>query len=343
MPDSNQTNKTQSVDEIARLVLEQINSGEISSVVPQGPVVSQPPAPPVHNNQTEAGPASKLNNNYRPRTAVTAQAARCLYDNHDEATHAAKMAQRKFLDCSMEVRKAIIANIRRRALEQAERIGQMAVDETGLGKMPDKMQKIILCANKTPGPEDLQPTAYSGDNGLTLTENAPWGVVGAITPSTNPPSTVLNNSISILSAGNSVVFNPHPGAKAVSGEMAQLIHDAAIEAGGPANLVTCISNPTIESAQALMQHENIDLILVTGGGAVVKEAMVSGKRAICAGPGKRTTTAFCVSFQAALRVDPNRERLHLSVTSGSRPGFPCHSGSARSRAHNLVWRLDRTR
>ena len=270
MPENSQELNNPSVDEIARLVLEQLDRGEISQTV-------TPEMPP-------SGPTSKLTIN-RPATAVNVSQSQCLYTDLDEATHAARLAQRKFLDCSLETRHKIIANIRARALENAERLGQMAVTETGLGRMPDKMNKIILCANKTPGPEDLHPTAYSGDHGLTLTEMAPWGVVGVITPSTNPPSTVLNNSISIISAGNGAVFNPHPGAKQVSAEMAQLIHDAIVEAGGPANLVVCISNPTIESAQALMRHKDIDLILVTGGGAVVKEALASGKRAICAGPG----------------------------------------------------------
>ncbi|MDH3892051.1 MAG: aldehyde dehydrogenase EutE [candidate division Zixibacteria bacterium] len=209
----------------------------------------------------------------------------CLFSSLDDAVESARMAQRKFLDLSMERRGHIVETIRGRALESAERLGQLAVDETGLGKMPDKKNKIILCARKTPGPEDLKPEAFSGDNGLTLVEPAPWGVVGSITPSTNPPSTVLNNAISIISAGNAAVFNPHPSAKNVSGQMARLVHDAIVEAGGPENLVTCISQPTIESAQALWSHKHIDLVLVTGGGAVVKAAMVSGKRAICAGPG----------------------------------------------------------
>ncbi len=131
----------------------------------------------------------------------------------------------------------------------------------------------------------MQPHAFTGDKGLTLVEPAPWGVVGSITPSTNPPSTILNNSISIISAGNAAVFNPHPAAKNVSGEMAKLVHDAIVEAGGPPNVVTCVTSPTIESANALMRHKNIDLVVVTGGGGVVKAAMSSGKRAICAGPG----------------------------------------------------------
>ncbi len=267
----------QNVENIVNLVLEQINNGKINSV---------------HSPLAEA-PSSKLDVPFtnRPNRMtlgerdVSGDGSICCFNSLDDAIMSAKYAQRKLLDISLEIRKEIIGNIRKRALENAERLGKMAVTETGLGKMPDKMNKIILQAKKTPGVEDIQPHAFSGDRGLTLVEQAPWGVVGIITPSTNPPSTVLNNSISCIAAGNAVVFNPHPAAKNVSAEMAQLIHDAVVEAGGPENLVTCMASPTIESAQALMSHKQIDLILVTGGGAVVKTAMQSGTRAICAGPG----------------------------------------------------------
>ena len=265
MPDSN---PNPPVDDIVKLVLEQINNQQISSVV--SPSVTAPTAPAA---DTVAAP--------KVQCAETS----CLFDNLDEALEAARKAQRRFLDISLQKRSEIVANIRRHALAHADRLGQMAVTETGLGKMPDKMNKIILCANKTPGPEDLKPDAFSGDNGLTLVEPAPWGVLGIITPSTNPPSTVLNNSISAISAGNAAVFNPHPSAKNVSAEMAKLVHDAIVEAGGPESLVVCMANPTIESAQAMMRHKMVDLILGTGGGAVVKEAMRCGTRAICAGPG----------------------------------------------------------
>ena len=259
------------VDNIVELVLKELNGNNNSTVVTASSIVAPLPS----------GPASILTS----RTTAAVTDGLCFFTNLDQAVEAARLAQRKFLHISMEQRHQIIDNIRHRALESAERLGQLAVTETGLGKMPDKKNKIILCAKKTPGPEDLKPEVFSGDNGLTLVEPAPWGVVGAITPSTNPVATVLNNAISIISAGNSVVFNPHPAAQNVSGQIASLIHDAIVEAGGPENLVTCISQPTIESAQALWSHNHIDLVLVTGGGAVVRAAMQSGKRAICAGPG----------------------------------------------------------
>ena len=161
----------------------------------------------------------------------------------------------------------------------------MAQEETGLGRAEDKVQKNLLVIDKTPGPEILQPSAWTGDRGLTLVERAPYGVFGVITPSTNPTSTIINNAIGLISAGNAAVFNVHPGAKRVSAYQIQLLNRAIVSAGGPPDLLTAPAEPTVESAQALMKHPGIRILLITGGGAVVKLAMASGKRAICAGPG----------------------------------------------------------
>src|SRR5439155_4502232 len=133
--------------------------------------------------------------------------------------------------------------------------------------------------------EDLLSRTVTGDHGLTLVEPAPFGVLAAITPTTNPTSTIINNTIAMVAAGNAVVFNVHPNARRVSCHNIALINKAIVAAGGPGNLVTCIANPTVESAQALMKHPGIRLVVVTGGGGVVQAAMASGKRAICAGPG----------------------------------------------------------
>jgi acyl-CoA reductase-like NAD-dependent aldehyde dehydrogenase len=142
-----------------------------------------------------------------------------------------------------------------------------------------------LNANKVPGTEILQPIAWTGDDGLSLIEYAPYGVIGAIIPSTNPTSTVICNAIGMVAAGNAAVFNAHPGATMCSNHAVQLMNDAIIEAGGPANLVCAIAKPTIETAQQIMAHSDIDILTVTGGAGVVKAAMQSGKRSICAGPG----------------------------------------------------------
>jgi aldehyde dehydrogenase len=140
-------------------------------------------------------------------------------------------------------------------------------------------------ALKAPGPEDLEVLAVSGSNGMMITEFAPFGIVGAITPVTNPAATIINNTISIVSAGNAVVFNAHPSARRVSNATVRLINRAIVAAGGPPNLVVSTVEPTIESARALMAHPDVRVLLVTGGPGVVREALRTEKRAITAGPG----------------------------------------------------------
>lgn len=203
----------------------------------------------------------------------------------DEAVAAAEEAFRRFSALKLEKRDEIIASIRRDMLENAELLAREAHVETGLGRVESKIIKNRLVTEKTPGTEDLKPIAWSGDHGLTLVERAPYGVIAAITPTTNPTSTIICNTIGMLAAGNSVVFNVHPNAKKVSCLNIQLLNRAIAKAGGPPNLITGIAEPSIESAQALMRHPGVRLLVVTGGPAVVKEAMSSGKRAICAGPG----------------------------------------------------------
>ncbi len=208
-----------------------------------------------------------------------------IFDDLDSATAAAQAAQRVWADTSLEVRAKVIEAMRDVTRRNVEQLSQMAVDETGLGNVKDKIQKNLLVANKTPGLEILRPQAYSGDHGLMLLERAPFGVIGAITPSTNPTETIINNSIGMVAGGNAVVFNVHPSAKGVCAHFVALVNEAITSAGGPANLVATIGSPTIESAQGLMKHKAIRLVVVTGGPAVVKAAMNSGKRAIAAGPG----------------------------------------------------------
>lgn len=208
-----------------------------------------------------------------------------IFPDVDSAVGAAERAQIAMSEMSLALRFDIVNQMRVSMRHNAEMLAWMAREETGLGRYEDKVEKNLLVANKTPGPEDLEPTVQTGDHGLTLMELAPFGVVASITPTTNPCATVINNSISILSAGNSVVYNFHPNAKNCSAKTVQLLNQAIVAAGGPPNLITCVASPTIESAQALMRHRDVRLLLVTGGPGVVKEAMQSGKRAICAGPG----------------------------------------------------------
>jgi acyl-CoA reductase-like NAD-dependent aldehyde dehydrogenase len=208
-----------------------------------------------------------------------------IFPDVDSAVEAAGIAFRRLAAESLTLRETIIAAMREAALAAAEEISRRAQEETGLGRTEDKILKNRLVTRKTPGTEDLFPNAISGDSGLTLFEPAPYGVIGAITPVTNPTSTIICNAIGMLAAGNAVVFNAHPSAKQVSRYTVELLNRAITGAGGPANLISAVAEPTIESAQELMRHPRVRLLVVTGGGAVVKAAMQSGKRAICAGPG----------------------------------------------------------
>lgn len=210
---------------------------------------------------------------------------RGIFNDIDSAVGAARDAFEVFEQQSLERRKQVITAMREKMREYNEELAHRAVEETGLGRADHKIKKNTLVTEKTPGPEILETEGYSGDDGLTIVERAPFGVVAAITPTTNPTSTIINNSISILSAGNAVVFNVHPNAKKVSAWNIQLLNEAIMDAGGPPNLITAIGEPTIESAQALMRHKKVRILLVTGGPGVVREAMRSGKRAITAGPG----------------------------------------------------------
>jgi acyl-CoA reductase-like NAD-dependent aldehyde dehydrogenase len=208
-----------------------------------------------------------------------------IFPDVGAAVDAATTAFRQLDLLPLARREDIVRHMRQTARDHAQVLAYEAWQETGMGRYEDKIEKNLLVADKTPGPEILQPIAWSGDRGLTLTERAPYGVIASITPSTNPTSTVINNAIGMVSAGNAVVFNPHPMAKMVSAHTIAVFNEAIRQAGGPPNLVTCVAEPTIESAQALMQHPGVRLVVVTGGGAVVREAMRSGKKAICAGPG----------------------------------------------------------
>jgi acyl-CoA reductase-like NAD-dependent aldehyde dehydrogenase len=213
------------------------------------------------------------------------QPALGLYATVDQAVGAARQAQPRFVALPLRRRGEIIAAIRHVMLDNADALAQAAHGETGLGRVADKSVKNRLVTEKTPGLEDLVPAAVTGDHGLTLMEPAPFGVIAAITPSTNPTSTIICNAIAMLAAGNTVVFNAHPGARECSAQTVALLNQAITGAGGPPDVVTCLANPTVASAQELMRHPSVRLLVVTGGGAVVKEAMASGKRAVCAGPG----------------------------------------------------------
>lgn len=220
-----------------------------------------------------------------PKSAVGGD--QVIFSTVDAAVSAAAQAQREFQDHSLEVRRAVIKAMRATSIANAERWGRMAVEETKMGRGEDKTQKNLLCATRTPGVEDLHSRAYTGDKGLTLVEYAPFGVVAAITPSNNPAATIISNAIAILAAGNSVVFAPHPAAAKVCQDAMVALASAAVSAGAPPGLITTVSPASEETTKALLAHLGVSLNMVTGGPAIVKVAMTTGKtcKTIAAGPG----------------------------------------------------------
>ncbi len=259
-------------DEIQSIVEEVMQNPEIAALLKTQDSVYKNSIPTTSNSQTGTSPVQN------PERAG-------IFPDLDSAVSAAKIAQRELIALPLDTRRAIIEAMRRVVLWNNADLSAQAVEETGIGNVEDKQIKNKLAAMKTPGVEDLEPRVSTDEHGLTLTELAPWGVIGTITPMTNPISTIESNAIGMIAAGNSVVFNVHPNAKSVSSRLISMLNEAIHMEGGPFNLLCAVSNPTIESANALMKHPDISILVVTGGPGVVKAAMGSGKKAICAGPG----------------------------------------------------------
>lgn len=208
-----------------------------------------------------------------------------VFADMNDAIGASIKAQKVMQQLSMDSREKIISNIRKKTLENAELFARMGVEETGMGNVGHKILKHQLLAEKTPGTEDISTVAWSGDRGLTLVEMGPFGVIGAITPCTNPSETILCNSIGMIAGGNTVVFNPHPAAIGVSNLAVHIVNEASREAGGPDNIAVSIVKPTLASGDIMMKHQSIPLIVATGGPGVVTTVLSSGKRGIGAGAG----------------------------------------------------------
>ncbi len=208
-----------------------------------------------------------------------------LFDRIEDAITAAKVAQAKFINMGRQIRFKIVDAIRKASLAEKERLARMAVEETKLGRIEDKIRKNEVAALFTPGPEDVEIETFSDEKGVITIQGAPFGVIAAITPMTNPVPTIINNTICMISAGNSVVFLPHPSAHNVTIEIFKIVHKAIVDSGGPPNLITAARQSKIENASVVFKSPDIDLLVVTGGPGIVRLAMKSGKRAIGAGPG----------------------------------------------------------
>ena len=208
-----------------------------------------------------------------------------VFDTMEEALDAVNKAYTQFRKYNKAQRENIINEIRKLTHAEAETMAKLAVEDTGMGNVYHKILKHHLVADKTLGTEDLDTRAFSGDGGLTLVEMAPYGIIGAITPSTNPSCTVICNSICMLAGGNAVVFNPHPHAKRISAYAVDLVNRAVLAAGGPENVVVTVANPTMDTSNMMVNHPSVKMLVATGGPGVVKMLLSSGKKAIGAGAG----------------------------------------------------------
>ena len=228
-----------------------------------------------------AGPAAGAS------TVVYSEIADGIFDDVDTAVAAAKKAQKAYMGSTMKFRKRVIDAIREfiRVPENLQYMAEQAVLQTGMGNVHDKILKNRYVADLTPGVEDLVTEAWSGDEGLTTVELSPFGVIGAITPTTNPTETILCNSIGMLAAGNAIVFSPHPRAAALSVWLVQQLNAVLAGVGAPANLITMVREPSIENTEALMAHRDISMLVATGGPGIVRTVLSSGKKAIGAGAG----------------------------------------------------------
>jgi len=266
------------IQEIVERVLARIGD------VPASPAEAVRNPPPGFSGSSDAPPPPPALPARRLDVDVP-RGRRGVFPDVDAAVKAARRAWEQNESASLEARTRWVAAMRETARAHVDELARYAVAETGYGRVDDKVRKNLLCVNKTPGPEMLRPVAFSGDDGLAIIERASYGVIGSITPTTNPTETVINNGIGMVSGGNAVVFNVHPYAARVSAWFVHLLNDAIVGAGGPENLLSCVEKPTIESAQELMRHPGVRLLVVTGGPAVVKTAMNAGKKVIAAGPG----------------------------------------------------------
>jgi aldehyde dehydrogenase len=200
-----------------------------------------------------------------------------VFQDVGEAVAAASLAQKEFESRGLEDRRKAVACIRRICSERAEELGREELEETKIGRLPHKIEKLKVIAARIPG--------FSGEYGITLQEYAPFGVIGVITPVTHSLPTLACNAINMLAAGNALVCNPHPSGARIAVKGVRLFNQAIQEATGIDNLVTIIEKPTLESAQAIFDHRDVRLLCVTGGPAVGRAALRSPKRAIVAGPG----------------------------------------------------------
>ena len=219
------------------------------------------------------------------KAAASGQTAFGVYDKMEDACEAAHRSFEKLREAGVSTRKKAIAVIRRMVVAKAKEWGEIEFAETKIGRLDHKIEKLKICGDLVPGVEFLERMAFSGDYGLTIIDFAPWGVIGAVTPSTHSVPTLTGNAINMIAAGNAVVFNAHPAAANCAALAIRSYNEAIFQETGISDLLATVVKPTLETFDVMCKHPRVRLLCVTGGPAVVAAAMKTGKRAVCAGPG----------------------------------------------------------
>ncbi len=207
-----------------------------------------------------------------------------VFSTVDGAVAAAVDAQRKVAALSLEDRGRMVGVIRRICEERKHELAKMELDESGLGRLDHKIQKLEIVKNVL-GVEAMRSEARTDSSGLCLIERAPWGVIGMVLPATHSVPTMASNAINVLAAGNTAVFSPHPAGAKVSAHALGLFNREIARELKISNVITTVAEPSIQTAEEIFRHPGIALLCVTGGPAVVRAAAKSGKRVIAAGPG----------------------------------------------------------
>ncbi|HWQ52311.1 MAG TPA: aldehyde dehydrogenase family protein [Bryobacteraceae bacterium] len=269
-------------------------------------------------------------------------------------------ASLKYRSYSQEQVDAIVEAMAAAGRANAKRLAQMAVEETGYGNAPDKTVKNLLGA-------DLLARSLRGMRTIgvlrelrdeRMTEIAvPLGVVAAILPVTNPTSTVIYKTLISLKAGNAVVIAPHPHAYKCTCATADVLYQAALQAGAPEDIIQCVGASTIEGTSALMKHERTAVILATGGHGIVRAAYSSGTPALGVGPGNTPVLidrsadipeavaktvigkmfdygTVCTSEQAIVAEESLREQIVAELKA--RKAFFCNEAQQQAMARVLV-------
>lgn len=208
--------------------------------------------------------------------------------NVRDCVNNASIAQVELAKLSQSEIDKICYAIAKAGYDNAKMLGQLANEETGFGTSSDKEIKNKF-ASKTlyESIKDMKTVGIiNGDVNSEIMEVAtPVGVIAGIIPSTNPTSTVIYKAMISIKGGNALVVSPHPGAKNSIYKTYEIINEAAIKAGMPKGCLQCIEYPSMQGTTELMKHNKINLILATGGNAMVRSAYSSGNPAIGVGPG----------------------------------------------------------